>query len=176
MWQDEPHDEPGVQEDGDIGDAPDLVAVLKAERDQYKAIAQRAQADFVNYKRRTDEERTLLARNANNSILSRLLPVVDDLGRAIDPLPSGVPVSWGEGVKLVLQNVQALLQSEGVSGFEAAPGDTFDPAQHEAVYYQPSMEQPAGKVLTTIRRGYRTQERILRPAQVVVAREPESSE
>lgn len=178
MWQHEPgRPQPeAAQEEAAEGTASDLVDGLRTERDQYKAMAQRTQADFLNYKRRMEEERAVLVRNANSSLLSRLLSVVDDLQRAVQALPTDAPPSWGEGVGLVLQNMQALLQSEGVMGYGPEAGDMFDPAEHEAVYYQPSVEQPAGKVLTTVRRGYRTQDRILRPAQVVVAREPESYE
>ena len=159
-----------VEED----DADDPIAVLERERDQLKALAQRTQADFVNYKRRTDEERGLVSRNASNQVLSRLLPVLDDLQRAAEAMPEGASGSWGDGVKMILQNLQALVQTEGVSVYEPAPGDTFDPNAHEAVYYQPTSEQAPGAVLSVVRPGYRSADRVLRPAQVVVARESES--
>ncbi|MEX2598530.1 MAG: nucleotide exchange factor GrpE, partial [Dehalococcoidia bacterium] len=154
----------------------DPVAVISAERDQFKALAQRTQADFINYKRRMEEERGVLARNAANGIIARLLPIVDDLERAIGALPDDAPAVWGDGVRMILQNVQALLQAEGVKANEPAPGEAFDPAEHEAVYYQPTADQPPGTVLTIVRRGYRNQDRVLRPAQVVVAREPEQTD
>lgn len=170
MFEDEPQARPeaSAEAPGNEGAATPLAA-LEAERDQFKAIAQRAQADFINYKRRMEEERSVLVRNAANNVISRLLPVVDDLQRAVDNLPAEAPPSWSEGVKLVLQNLHALLSSEGVTVCDPAPGDEFDPAQHEAVYHQPTEAQPAGSVLTTVRRGYRTPDRVLRPAQVVVA-------
>ena len=163
---DEPTPEPTLdQEQGQD------VTTLERERDEFRALAQRTQADFVNYKRRIDDERGALARNASNHVLVKLLSVMDDLQRAVEALPSDAPDSWGDGVKIVLQNMQSLVQSEGVTAFEPAPGDTFDPAQHEAVHFQPSGDQAPGSVLSTFRPGYRTQDRVLRPAQVVVAAE-----
>ena len=152
------------------------IAALEAERDQFKALAQRTQADFVNFKRRTDEERSRLARNASNQVVSRLLPVVDNLERAVDALPPDAPSGWGEGVRLILQNLRAVIQAEGVTAFEPSPGDTFDPIEHEAVYYQPTGEQRPGAVLSAVQPGYRSSDRILRPAQVIVARDPSAVE
>ena len=151
----------------------DPLEALAVERDQFKALAQRAQADFINYKRRTDEERPVIARNAVGGLLARLLPAVDDLDRAVDALPTDAPASWAEGVRLVRQNMDALLEAEGVKRFTPAPGETFDPAQHDAISQLPSAEQPAGTVLTTVRSGFSYGERVLRAAQVVVAREPD---
>jgi molecular chaperone GrpE len=161
------------QQDTPAGDAPqDPLEAMAAERDQFKALAQRAQADFINYKRRTDEERPNIARTAVGGLLARMLPAVDDLDRAVDALPADAPASWAEGVRLVRQNLDALLEAEGVRRFTPAPGETFDPAQHEAISQLPSAEQPAGTVLTAVRSGYRYGERVLRAAQVVVSREP----
>ncbi len=154
----------------------DPISKLERERDEMKAIAMRAQADFLNYKRRVEEERWALARNASNQVISRLLPIVDDLERAVGALPEDAPESWGGGVKLVLQNMDALVSAEGVAKFEPAPGDAFDPAEHEAVHHQPTGDQPSGCVLSTFRSGYRSQDRVLRPAQVIVARAAESPE
>ncbi len=164
---------PAQEEGQDDPGPPDPVATLEQERDELRALAQRTQADFVNYKRRVDEERGALARNASNHVLTKLLSVVDDLQRAVEALPEEAPDSWGDGVKIVLQSMHSLVQSEGVNAFEPAPGDTFDPAEHEAVYYQPTGDQPPGAVLSTVRPGYRTPDRVLRPAQVVVAKEQE---
>ena len=148
----------------------DPLIALEQERDQLKALAQRTQADFVNYKRRTDEERLVISRMATGQVLARLLPVLDDLQRAVDAIPENAPASWGDGVRMVASNLQAIMQAEGVAIYEPEPGDTFDPVEHEAVYFQPTDEQPAGAVLSVVRPGYRTSDRVLRTAQVVVAR------
>lgn len=162
-------DEPG----GDEQPAEDGRADLERERDELRAIAQRTQADFVNYKRRMEDERTLIARSASAQVLTRLFPLIDDLQRAVDGVPEDAPTSWTDGVSLILQNMRALVVTEGASAFEPAPGDVFDPAQHEAVYYEPTAEQPPGVIVSTVSVGYRTGDRVLRPAQVAVAREPE---
>ena len=151
----------------------DAIAVLEQERDQLKALAQRTQADFINYKRRTEEERGMIARAATAQVLGRLLTVLDDLQRAVNAMPADANSAYTDGVKLVLQNFEAIMESEGLSKYMPSPGETFDPAQHEAIYYQPTEAQPAGTVLTVERAGYRTRDRILRPAQVVVARSTE---
>jgi molecular chaperone GrpE len=155
-------------------EATDPISALEEERDRFKALAQRAQADFVNFKRRTEQERGMVARSASNQIVARLLPILDDLQRAVEALPADSG-SWGEGVTMIQQNLRALVETEGVTSYEPAPGDTFDPAEHEAVYYQPTGEQPPGAVLSVVRPGYRSADRVLRPAQVVVAQETETS-
>lgn len=147
----------------------DPIGLLERERDEMKAIAQRAQADLVNYKRRAEEERWALARSASNGVVSKLLPIADDLQRAVDALPDDAPESWSSGLQLVSQNMRALLESEGVTRFEPAPGDPFDPAEQEAIASQPSAEHPSGAVLMTISAGYRGRDRVLRAAQVVVS-------
>ena len=148
----------------------DRMTALAQERDQLKAIAQRTQADFINYKRRVEEERGMVARAASGQVLGKLLTVLDDMERAVSSIPGDAPAAYTDGVKMVLQNFEAIVASEGVSKYAPAPGDTFDPNEHEAIYYQPTEDQPAGAVLTVERAGYRTKDRILRPAQVVVAR------
>ncbi len=153
----------------------DPMAALEQERDQFKALAQRTQADFVNYKRRTDEERLMVGRMASSQVLVRLLPVLDDLQRAVGAIPEDAPESWADGVKMVAVNLQSIMQAEGVTAYEPEPGDTFDPAEHEAVYFQPTDEQPAGAVLSVVRPGYRAADRVLRPPQVVVAQSTEDA-
>ena len=162
-----------AQPAGGEGPAEDPRSDLERERDELRAIAQRTQADFVNYKRRVEEERALISRSASGQVLLRLFPLIDDLQRAVEALPEEAPASWAEGVSLIHQNMCALIEAEGASAFEPVPGDVFDPAQHEAVYYEPTGEQPPGAVVSTIRVGYRTKERVLRAAQVVVARAAE---
>ncbi len=165
--------EQAVEPSEDQRPAEDQRSELERERDELKAIAQRTQADFVNYKRRVDEERTLIARSASGHILTRLFPLIDDLQRAVDALPEDAPTSWAEGVSLILANMRTLVEAEGATAFEPAPGEVFDPAQHEALYYEPTAAQPPGAVVSAVRAGYRTGDRVLRAAQVVVAREVE---
>ena len=171
MFTADEHEQTGAaQPDAAGAQTPeDPVALLERERDEMKAIAQRAQADLVNYKRRAEEERWTLARSASNSVVSKLLPIADDLQRAVDALPDDAPESWSSGLQLVSQNMRSLLESEGVTRFEPAPGEPFDPAEQEAIASQPSAEHPSGTVLMTISAGYRGRDRVLRAAQVVVS-------
>ena len=170
----EEHEETdAARTDAEPEQAPDdPMTALERERDEMKAIAQRAQADLVNYKRRAEEERWALARSASNSVVSKLLPIVDDLHRAVESLPDDAPESWRSGLRLVAQNMRALLESEGVTRFEPAPGDPFDPAEQEALASQPSDDYPAGAVLATFSAGYRGRDRMLRAAQVIVSQGP----
>ena len=143
------------------------------ERDQFRALAQRIQADFVNYKRRMDEERQGLVRNASAGFIQRLLPAVDDFQLAIEHLPAEAEESWAHGVQMVLRKLQSTLESEGVTPFEPETGTLFDPASHEAVFYEPTTEHPPGSVVTVVRRGYNIYDKVLRPAQVTVAQAQE---
>lgn len=164
-------------EGADEAQAPeDPTAKAERERDEMKAIAQRAQADLLNYKRRTEEERRELARSASHSVIRKLLPIADDLRRAVDALPEDAPEEWAGGARLILQNALALLESEGVTPFEAAPGDPFDPMRQEAVASRPSAEHPAGAVVETVSPGYIAADRPLRAAQVVVSSGPPAGE
>ena len=108
----------------ETGEAPpaEPAPTLEQERDQFKALAQRTQADFVNFKRRTEDERAAAARNASGRVLVRLLPVVDDMRRAVASVPAEAPATWTDGVKMVLQNLASLLEAEGVTMVEPAPG------------------------------------------------------
>lgn len=147
---------------------------LTRERDEYRSIAQRSQADYANLRRRAEDERILLQQNASNIVLMKLLPVVDDLQRALDSLSEAdASEPWPEGIRMIFRKLESLIESEGVTSFSPEAGQTFDPALHEAVYYQPSAEQASGTILTTFQPGYRKSSKILRPAQVIVAREPE---
>ena len=145
------------------------------ERDQFRAMAQRAQADLVNYRRRVDEERQLLAQNATSQLILRLLPILDDFQLAVDHLPADAPASWSDGVRMILRKLQGIIDGEGVTAFSPEPGASFDPLQHEAVYFEPSDQHPAGAVISTMRPGYRNMDRVLRPAQVILAQAQESA-
>jgi molecular chaperone GrpE len=148
----------------DLGEA-------RKEIGQSKDAAQRAQAELVNFRKRADEERFSLQQYSNSRLIIKLLPVYDELGLAMDHADqseAGNP--WVEGVKLIQRKVYNLLESEGVSKIEAM-GVPFDPLEHEAVGTQESEECPPGHVVEVLRNGYRLHDRVIQPAQVVVARE-----
>ena len=132
---------------------------------------QRAQAELVNYRKRADEERISLQQYSNGRLIVKLLPVVDELGLAIDHADqSEVKDPWVEGVRLIQRKVSNLLESEGVSKIETI-GAQFDPLEHEAVGTQETDQIPPGHIVEVARNGYRLHDRVIQPAQVVVARE-----
>ncbi len=157
----------------EIEPLPDPMEDMERERDQYKAMAQRTQADLVNYRRRVDEERRELQRNANANLITKFLGVVDDFERAIDMLPDdAASAGWQEGLMLVKRNLENLLESEGVSKIEAA-GKPFDPWEHEAVHYLETPDNEDGTIIQVFRDGYRLHDKVLRASQVIVAKAPE---
>lgn len=161
------------------GSPPDDLDRLRAElaeieqkADEYLRLAQRTQADFINYRRRMDEERAQQASYAGLNVLSRLLPILDDFHRALaNASEAELQSGWGQGVQLVERNLSGLLTAEGVEQIPAE-GAEFDPRLHEAVGSAPSTDVPEGHVLHVARQGYRKGDRILRPTQVVVATRP----
>ena len=142
----------------------------QAKADAYLDLAQRTQAEFVNYKRRTTQELEQKIRDANGALLTQLLPVIDDLQRALDNVPSDLAEhSWAKGIGLIDQKLDGILQRQGLEQI-GGEGDRFDPHIHEAVAYEEHPVYDEGQVASVYRVGYRLNDRILRPAQVVVAR------
>lgn len=136
----------------------------------YLDLAQRAQADFVNYKRRTTQELEQKIRDANGALLTQLLPVIDDLQRALASIPADLAEHpWPQGVGLISQKLEGILQRQGLEQI-GGEGDRFDPHIHEAVAYEEHPVYDEGQVASVYRVGYRLNDRVLRPAQVVVAR------
>lgn len=126
---------------------------------------QRSAADFANYKRRTEQEKSETARIYNAALVINLLPVYDDLERAIGTVDAQMAgLNWVQGVVAIQRKFKSLLDAMGVSEIEAG-GASFDPAQHEAVAKQPGEE---GKVLHVVQKGYRLGDRVIRPAMVIV--------
>ena len=141
------------------------------EVNQNRDSAQRAQAELVNYRKRADEERISLQKYSNGRLIVKLLPVVDELGLAIDHADqSEVNDPWVEGVRLIQRKVSNFLESEGVFKIETI-GVQFDPLEHEAVGTQETDQIPPGHIVEVTRNGYRLHDRVIQPAQVVVARE-----
>ena len=130
------------------------------------------QADFVNYRRRAEEEQVEFQRNANAQLVLKLLPVLDDLERAMDHGPEKAPgedTGWLEGVRLIARKFLATLEEAGVQRVEALD-QQFNPWEHEVVSYEETREYPEGQVLGVAREGYKLQGKVLRPALVTVAK------
>lgn len=156
---------------GSAGQATnDRIAQLEKEVEQYKDQWLRAVADYKNFKRRSDQERGDLIRNANAGLLLKLLPVIDDLERASSSVTPDVAASqWYGGFKLIPQKLQTILESEGVTPI-AALGAEFDPTHHEAVIYDEEGAGDTTRVQAELQKGYKLNDRVLRPTMVKVGK------
>lgn len=134
----------------------------------------RTTADFDNFKKRAARERQEAARFANESLIQKLLPVLDNFEMALAAAQTGQAAnveSLSAGVVMIQQQLKAALAEFGVEEVDAT-GKPFDPNVHEAVSQQESAEVAEGHVLQQLRKGYKLRDRLLRPATVVVARSP----
>jgi molecular chaperone GrpE len=146
-----------------------LVAANR-QADEYLSALQRERAEFLNFKRRTAEERERDFGLANDDLIRKVLAVADDFDRAIDARPEEFAGNaWAEGITAIDRKLRALLESEGVSPIDAAPGRRFDPREHDAIANVPGTGRPEGEIVDEVRRGYRLRDRVLRPALVAVA-------
>ena len=149
-----------------------------AKAEKYLRNWQRSEADFANYKKRNDQERDELRRMGNAGLIINLLPVIDDLERALANLGSHLSgLTWVDGLRLIQRKMELVLEGVGVSPIKAV-GEEFDPRFHEAIQYGEGEE---GKVVAEVQRGYKLHDRVLRPSTVVVgqtksAKDPNSSD
>lgn len=127
---------------------------------------QRAQAEFINYKNRIQRDRELDYASMKGDIIKKMLPVLDDMERALANRPEGD--SWANGLELIARKFQNILDAEGVKRIEAA-GQPFDPNFHEAISSEPNDEVESGYVIEVMQNGYMLGERVVRPAMVRVA-------
>lgn len=145
-----------------------LRAQLDEERNRAQAYYgswQRERADFQNFKRRTDDDRQKGAMFANVALVMNLLPVVDDLERAIaGSEQNNETAAWVEGVRAIIRKFTGALEAAGVKEI-AADGQPFDPNRHEAVMHEPGEPD---QVVRVLQKGYTMGERVLRPAMVSV--------
>jgi len=150
-------------------DATDL-ARLQKEHDEYHDLLLRTRAEFDNYRKRVERERLELVETAAFDLLSNLLPVVDDLERALSAPadPSGGAESYRRGVELIHRQLLEVLRQHGVKPIDALGAD-FDPHRHQAVTHEPAPGRREGEVIEEYRRGYMLGNRLLRPSMVKVA-------
>ena len=127
----------------------------------------RLAADFDNYKKRVTREREEYVSLANARLLAELLPVVDDLERALAAAEQHEEAQLEEGVRLVHRSLAALLERHGIELIDTA--GKFDPHVHEALLSQPAEEAESGSVLDVVQKGYKLGDRVVRPARVIVA-------
>ena len=173
--EDQPQaEQPPAEAPQDDAEAPaedhepqDPLTQAQAERDQYLDLAQRTQAEFENYRKRTAQQSAQAGERAKAGLLRELLPVVDNLERALAAAAdSEGPLH--EGVKLVLSDLQGVLSRAGAEPIEPA-GERFDPNVHEAISTHPKEGTEPGLVLEVVEKGYRIRDSVIRPARVVVS-------
>jgi molecular chaperone GrpE len=156
----------------------DLTADVRAQRAEQEAEElrsrwMRAAADYQNLKRRSEQERQEAARFANASLIINILPVIDDLERALGSLDARLAgLTWVEGIFHIYRKFKQTLESAGVTEIQSHGAD-FDPNVHEAIQYSEGEE---GKVVAEVQKGYKLGDRVIRPAMVVVGRDSGATE
>ncbi|MCE7927298.1 MAG: nucleotide exchange factor GrpE [Dehalococcoidia bacterium] len=154
--------EPGA----DATPSPDeLLAAEREKAESYYRNWQRSAADFANYKKRTEQEKSKSAEFVNAALVINLLPVYDDLERAVATVDAHLAgLNWVQGIIAIQRKFLQMLEALGVSEI-AAGGEEFNPNLHEAVGKQPGDD---GKVLHVVQKGYQIGDRVVRPAMVIV--------
>lgn len=159
---------PAQPDENTTADSEALRSSLDEERqraESYYSSWQRAAADFANYRRRTEQERSESVKFANAMLILNILPVLDDLERALNSVSAELAgLTWIDGIHLIYRKLQAVLEAQGLKAIEAV-GQPFDPNYHEAVMHGPGEE---GKVVAELQRGYMLHDRVIRPALVKV--------
>jgi molecular chaperone GrpE len=168
MEDQQAREERPVEESGE-----DRLAALAAERDEAVDRWKRTAADFDNFRKRALRERQELVTLANERLVKDLLPILDDLERALEAAAQHQEAQLEEGVRLTHRALAALLEQNGVKEIET--GAKFDPHVHEALLTQPS-EAEEGSVIDVVQKGYTLGDRVVRPARVVVAAAPPESD
>ena len=163
---------PTEEASGSAGQSPAEEAGVSAEQraEEYLRLAQRAQADLINYRRRVDQERDELRSAARVDAASAILPILDDFERAIAAIPAEErEKGWVQGILLIERNLRAVVERAGLERIDAK-GQPFDPYAHEAIMADEQSDQEENTVTQVIRPGYKAGSRVVRPAQVAVAR------
>jgi molecular chaperone GrpE len=146
----------------------DELTKVARERDEYLDLAKRTQADFENYRKRAAKDMTAAGARARIGVIREILPVIDNLERALGVAPEGDGDAFVEGVRLVYRELEGALARAGIEAIEPK-GETFDPNVHEALSMQPQEGAESGSVIDVVEKGYRTADAVIRPARVVVA-------
>jgi len=167
-WEDEAQAEPTVAQ------LQQQLEEAQAQAAEYLDGWQRARAEFANFRRRQEAEREQQVQMSNAHLLTQLLPVLDDLERALGAVPESVQgQGWLDGILLIKRKLELVLDSQGVRPIETA-GHCFDPVYHEAVTYEEAEGYEEDQIIAELQRGYMLGERVLRPAMVRVAQAPAS--
>jgi molecular chaperone GrpE len=151
-----------------VAELEERLALLERERDEYLADLKRVAAEFDNFRKRVARDQEAQAARAHERLVKELLPVLDDLERALVAAEEHEEAKLEEGVRLVHRELRSALGKEGLVEIET--DGPFDPHVHEALLTQPS-DQGDGAILEVIQKGYRLGDRVLRPARVVISQE-----
>ena len=179
MTQQEPEEgqtrgvEPEVTEIEDIEKLRQALAEERTKAEANLAGWQRAQADFINYRRRSEQEKEETSKFANGLLMFSLLPILDDLERAFASVPPKLDkLGWVDGIRLIERKLRSTLEAQGLSLIKAID-EPFDPNLHEAVRQDKGKE---GIVVEELQRGYKFHDRVIRPTKVVVGNGEEAKE
>jgi molecular chaperone GrpE len=149
----------------DVAVLQKTLAEEKAKAEKYLANWQRAQADYINFKKRSEQEKEEVKQFGNAMLIVSLLPVLDDLERALASVSAKMAgLTWVDGVRLIYHKLRTILEAQGLSEIKAV-GQPFDPKLHEAVLRAPGEE---GIIIEELQKGYKLKERVVRPSMVVV--------
>ena len=142
----------------------------QAKAHEYLDGWQRALAEFANYKRRMEREQAQAYQIAAGNVIKRYLEILDDLERALKTRPAeGDGAAWANGIELITRKLASFLEVEGVTPMPAE-GQFFDPNMHEAISQEESPDFVSGQIIEVVKQGYLLGERVLRPAQVRLAK------
>ncbi|MGA0539821.1 nucleotide exchange factor GrpE [Neotabrizicola sp. VNH66] len=167
----------------ETGDLPELeefitdgeLEALKAERDEYRDKFMRALADAENARKRADRDRREAEMYGSTRLARDLLPVYDNLSRALAAIPDdsrAASAALIEGVELTLRELTKVMDKHGVKAISPAIGDMFNPQEHEAMFEAPVPGTKAGQIIQVMTQGFLLHDRLLRPAQVGVSSTP----
>jgi len=142
------------------------IAAAESKTSEYKDSWLRSQAEFQNYRKRIERDNEMTYLSLKGDIIKKVLPVLDDLERALQNRRADDP--WANGIELIARKLQNMLENEGVKRIEAL-GVEFDPNFHEAISHEPADGAQSGSVIGVVQNGYMLGERVIRPALVRVA-------
>jgi molecular chaperone GrpE len=165
------------QEEVQLAEIPEDPAALKQLLEQERAKSaeyldnwRRAAADLANYRKRVEKDASEITKVANSVLIARLLPVLDDFDRAFQTIPNNLrDLTWIDGIALIARKLSAVLEAEGLKPIEAL-NKPFDPNVHEAVIHEETEQHEDGMVIAELQKGYKLNDRVLRPTLVKVAK------
>ena len=175
MSQDETASQDVKLEDFEMDAALDEMAALRSERDEMRDKFMRALADAENSRKRADRDRREAEQYGSTRLARDLLPVYDNLSRALQAIPEEsrqASAALIEGVELTLRELSNVMSKHGITMISPAAGDMFDPQMHQAMFEAPLPGTKAGQIIQVMTEGFLLHDRLLRPAQVGVSSTP----